>query len=392
MMDELPAIIHRLSLRLWCPDYGPKEEEELAQSGQKRKQQDVVDPLASPPQDAVDAYGNVFDSSEISALSLDGGAEIHSLFSQKNMLRLAALGDSQRTLSLFTPSIRDAVFRAWAGPSERSDGSSSGTPSLVRSHSASGSCATACSFSDSELPSPSSLVNLHSATTGLSLGAGRHSRSHGRKKKIRVVNLRRPKASVDLASESGDSASSTDPSIVGGSEAAFPTCIPEEHEELTTPHCSPNNRVRLRPREDSIDLGESPRILGPVIQSRPLESPRPSVSPTTQENLASVVELPALIVHEKSPELPLSFQSRQSASERNAWTFPSEKSSNITNVPSTYTTSHSQYYHAPSSGVIEQALLKIASEIVRRAGVEKSQPWESRSEREGTPPPAYEIQ
>ncbi|KAI5279717.1 ERMES complex subunit, partial [Ascosphaera acerosa] len=50
----------------------------------------------------------------IGALSLDSSVEMHALFSQRNLLRLAALADSQRTLSLFTPSIADAAFRACA--------------------------------------------------------------------------------------------------------------------------------------------------------------------------------------------------------------------------------------------------------------------------------------
>jgi mitochondrial distribution and morphology protein 34 len=397
MMEELPAIIHRLSLRLWCPDYGPKEEEFVLSTG-KMSQQDVVDPLASPPQDAVDTHGNVLDSSEILALSLDGGSEIHSLFSQKNMLRLAALDDSQRTLSLFTPSIREAVFRAWACPSERSDGSSpSGTPNLIRSHSAHGSLAAAYTFSDHEsgqLPSRPLLANLHSVTTGLSLGAGRHSRTHGRKKKTRVVNLRKPKTSDDLTSESSDSASATEPSIAGGSEPAIPTHIPEEpEEELITPPRSPNNRVRFRPREDSIDLGETPRNLKPVMQSRAFESPsRPSV---TQDSLAMAVEGWS-IVEEKTPELPQHSQVQQPTLKRNiSWNFPSEKSSRAadSSAPNP-SNSQPQYYQTSTGGVIEQALLmRIASEIVRRARDEKAnQSWENRSEREDIPPPAYGSQ
>jgi distribution and morphology protein 34 len=398
MMEDLPAIIHRLSLRLWCPDYGPKEEE-FAQSTEKMSQQDVVDPLASPPQDAVDAHGNVLNSSEISALSLDGGSEIHSLFSQKNILCLAALDDSQRTLSLFTPSIREAVFRAWACPSERSDGSSpSGTPNLIRSHSAHGSLATTYTFSDNEsgqLPSRPSLVNLHSVTTGLSLGAGRHSRTHGRKKKTRVVNLRKPKTTDDLASESGDGASATEPSIAGGSEPAIPTRIPEEpEEELITPPRSPN-RVRFRPSEESIDPGETPRNLKPVMQSRAFEPPlRSSVMQTAQGSLAKAVEEPSTIVEEKISELSQYSQSQQPALKRSniSWNFPSEKSSRASDSSAPHSSnSQLQYYQTSTGGIIEQALLmRIASEIVRRARDDKAnQPWESRSEREEAPPPAY---
>ncbi len=73
MMDELPAIIHRLSLQLWCPDQVPKEDEEV-----KEDSEPAVDPLATPPLDAVDAKGHLLDPAEISSLSLDGGAEVHS--------------------------------------------------------------------------------------------------------------------------------------------------------------------------------------------------------------------------------------------------------------------------------------------------------------------------
>ncbi|KAI5289771.1 ERMES complex subunit [Ascosphaera atra] len=73
------------------------------------------DPFLNPPSDPVDSAGHVLTSSEIGALSLDSSVEMHSLFSQKNLLRLAALADSQRTLSLFTPSIAEVAFRACTG-------------------------------------------------------------------------------------------------------------------------------------------------------------------------------------------------------------------------------------------------------------------------------------
>src|SRR5277367_2733488 len=66
MMDELPAIIHKLSLRLWCPEYKAQEDQEIAASAGKPEEV-AVDPFASPPQDAVDSRGNVVDASEISS-------------------------------------------------------------------------------------------------------------------------------------------------------------------------------------------------------------------------------------------------------------------------------------------------------------------------------------
>ncbi|KFY82813.1 hypothetical protein V500_10315, partial [Pseudogymnoascus sp. VKM F-4518 (FW-2643)] len=264
MMEELPAIIHRLSLRLWCPEYAAKEEEERLAEEKQKASEVATDPLASPPQDAVDSHGNVFDSREISSLSLEDGVEGHSLFSQKNLLRLGVLSDSQRTFSLFTPAIRDAVFRAWAGPGDRGDGSAITPPTLTRTHSAVNNGATTYTFSDHESegsvpPSRPSLSHLPSATTGLSLGAGRH-RTHGRKKRHRVVNLRKQVLN-DTLSEGGESETTdTDSSIMGGSEPIMSTRVPETpvEEPITPPH-SP--QVRFRPRLDSIDLGETPRTL-----------------------------------------------------------------------------------------------------------------------------------
>ncbi|KAK5280276.1 ERMES complex subunit, partial [Exophiala xenobiotica] len=120
LMDELPAIIHRLSLRLWVPEHNAQEERDLG-TAPTSKDEVVVDPLASPPQDPVDSTGAVLTPAEVASLSLDSSVETQSLFSRKNLIRLATLTDSHRTLSLFTPSIRDTVFRAWTGPLERGE-------------------------------------------------------------------------------------------------------------------------------------------------------------------------------------------------------------------------------------------------------------------------------
>ncbi len=402
MMEELPAIIHRLSLRLWCPEYRSREDEISVNTDGKLRDRDiVVDPFASPPQDAVDAHGNVLDAEEISSLSLEGRSETHSLFSQKNLLRLAALNDSQRTLSLFTPSIREAVFRAWAGPSERSDGSSpSATPNLIK-HSTHGSTGTTYTFSDngtenSQLPSRPSLVNLHSSTTGLSLGAGRHSRTHGRKKKNRVVNLRRSKTTDDSPSESGDSESATEPSIAGGSEPAIPTQIPEEpEEELITPPRSPN-RVRFRPREDSIDLGETPRRHRLTPRRLAEQESRAAVNMTTQDALMEAMDVPVAATEEKVPEPQITRPRPFAFSRTPSWIFPVEKSATSTSNSSIQYHPSSPFIEAPSGGIIEQAwMMKMAGELARRAQEEKAamaRGWDVRGERDDTPPPAYEVQ
>ena len=366
MMDELPAIIHRLSLQLWCPEYRVKEDEEKAQAA-KLEEEAPVDPFASPPQDAVDARGNILDASEISSLSLDGGSEIHSLFSQKNLLRLAALTNSHRTLSLFTPSIRDAVFRAWAGAADRNDSSGpSGavTPSLTRTLSNLGATSTIYTYgkgSDDghgQLPSRPSLVSLHTATTGLSLGAGRHSRSHAnRKKKTRVVNLRKSKTTDDILSESGDSETS---SAAPASEPLFAKGIPEEPEDgvLTPPRspCTSRLRTPVRPVKSPMTVPEG-TVSGP--------------SPST-ERPDSVAATSSSI---RSTNTSSSYNNEE-WSANSAYLDPAPTISN-----------------PAAPGILEQAwVLKMAGEIARRVHDGKAARegfWQS-DDREETPPPAYQ--
>ncbi|EFW99148.1 ddhd domain containing protein [Grosmannia clavigera kw1407] len=264
MMNELPAIIHRLSLQLWSPDQAPKEDSNATadDDGEVR-----VNPLADVPPDAVDAYGNPIDAGEISSLSTTGSPETQSLFSQKNLVRLAALTNSHRTLSLFTPGIREVVFRAWTRPVDRQDANGSGgtgssssppfsTPNLARynSYTAAATSTTATTttytFSDTgsqvhgHLPARPSMVSMGSVTTGLSLGANhsRHSKAYGgaRKKKTRVVNLRKSsdssssssKAPIGVGAPVSEVETGSDSVSVQGalSEPILPASIPEENE------------------------------------------------------------------------------------------------------------------------------------------------------------------
>lgn len=379
MMDELPAIIHRLSLRLWSPEHRAKEDQECAEQAGKPEDEEVpIDPFSSPPQDAVDARGNVLDANEISSLSLDGGSEIHSLFSQKNLLRLAALNDSHRTLSLFTPSIRDTVFRAWAGPSERNDLATGATtpvtPNLMRSHSTLGSTTYTFGNRDSDDGSLSSRPSFTSmpSTTGLSLGSGRSRSYANRKKKNRVINLRRSQTTDDIMSDSGDSETS---SAVPRSEPALASqpILEEPEDNIITPPRSPSGRVRFR--TSSIDLGDTPRKLR-LSNSRPM----PNLSPSNVPEEA-ILDTTSVIEKEEPvrPEYSRSYRP----------TFP--------NLDRQSTTSPNIFEQAPAlntaPGIVEQAwVMKMAGEIARRVHNEKASRegfWDNRG-REGSPPPAYQ--
>jgi mitochondrial distribution and morphology protein 34 len=373
MMDELPAIIHRLSLQLWCPDQIPKNDV-------KEDSEPAINPLATPPLDAVDANGHLLDSAEISNLSLDGGPEIQSLFSQKNLIRLAALTNSHRTLSLFTPGIEDITYRAKAGPVERPDANVSPpltTPTL-RSHSYQGS-ATTYTFSDTSsqdqgnLPSRPSLVSLHSATTGLSLGSGRHSKT-GRKKKTRVVNLRR-KAGSEASGEfdnnselSSETASTTGPM----SEPIMSSSIPEAPEdENLTPTTTPS-KVRFRA---PVDMTQAPPRS--PLATEALRAAPSALSSTDQWDATVPIRQPHPVKErsaskERSEENDKKSEDRKDTTARN---FRARRG------PQSDT----------SSTILEQAwIAKMAGEIARRVYDEKNRNPAFWDEREDSPPPAYE--
>ena len=395
LMDELPAIIHRLSLRLWVPEYRAKEDEEIARNAENPPPEETpVDPLASPPQDPVDMAGNTLDPSQIASLSLDSGAETHSLFSQKNLLRLSALTDSHRTLSLFTPGIRDAVFRAWAGPTERGESTAGHafTPNIPRSHSYAGNLSTTYTFSDGTDSGPRSarptLSSYGSAATGLTLGSNRSGKPHGgRKRKHRIVNLRRRNADTgDLESVSGEGSTISGAASSAPSEYATPEPVQEQEGELATPPKTPEKPQKQWQQSqgdfDGIDLRDTPpRLRNPTPQKPPWQdvdiTPRPSKLAEPSSSQQTLPRRPRL--HD-SPPL-----------QRQSYPLDRVQSSSST-TPIHHPKPPIQQPDAPLSGIWEQAwMTKIAGEIVRRAQDEKNadQAFWDRSDRGGSPPPAY---
>ena len=422
-MDELPAIIHRLSLRLWVPDYRAREDEELAQKAQNpTSEEQPVDPLASPPQDPVDSSGNVIDPSQIASLSFDTGPETHSLFSQKNLLRLAALTDSHRTLSLFTPGIRDAVFRAWAGPTEQGDSHTPFTPAMSRKHSSTGLASTTYTFqentdSNSHSVRPS-LTSFGSAASGLGVGSSRGGKSHGgRRRKHRVVNLRKRGTDRDeVESISGEG------STISGTVSSAPSDFAPQHpskeleDELVTPPRTPEKPAKPWQQSqndyDGIDLRETPpRLRYPTPrQSRQQEldpsTPRP---PLTTFPSNSTPKPPAFSIPSSSsssaphsatidslPQDPAAYplEKAQSGSSTMPFHATTPSSTNL-NFPLPYLETQSLNGANPSGRILEQAwMLKMAGEIARKISEEKNAGqglgWSSRNEVDEPPPPAYE--
>ncbi|KAK0736961.1 hypothetical protein B0T21DRAFT_383045 [Apiosordaria backusii] len=352
MMDELPAIIHRLSLQIWCPDQIIKEDEEQS----KETVDHTVNPLSTPPLDAVDAEGHLLDSAAISELSLEAGTETQSLFSQKSLFKLASLTSTQETSSLFTSSIKEVMFRAWAGPSDRVDTASTpgpATPSLHRTTSYTNGTAHTYTFSDTasqdqgNLPSRPSMVSLNSATAGLSLGSGRHSKA-GRKKKTRVVNLR-GKPTSEGGSEAGESSDAASTSTAPTSEPIMSHPILEVPEEDMPAN---SNKVRFG--------GSHPR--------------RPSFR--GDRETAKLSETPVPSIEINAPNTTRNQPSRQSPVD--------------IKVPADWTRPRAPSEISPSV-ILEQAwVMKMAGEIARRVYDEKNRNPQFWEERDDTPPPAYQ--
>ena len=414
-MDDLPAIIHRLSLRLWVPEYRAKEDEELAQNAQNPPvEEQPVDPLASPPQDPVDLSGNTLDPSQIASLSLESGTETHSLFSQKNLLRLAALTDSHRTLSLFTPGIRDAVFRAWAGPTERGESHTPFTPAMSRKQSDSALASTTYTFQDSAdsalRPVRPTLSSFNSAASGLGMGPGRGGKAHGgRRRKHRVVNLRKGGTNTDeLESVSGEG--STISGTVSSAPSEFAPQHPREEreDELTTPPKTPEKNPKpwqhVQDDFDGIDLRDTP----PRLRNPTPRQPKPQErNMSTSRIHSSTKQIHAL---GKPPDLPMSSSSNHPTTGvpptqqepviypmekgqpgSSAMPFHSHSSSSNLNISLPYPESTLNGAN-PSGRILEQAwMLKMAGEIARKINEEKATnpgPWH-RSGLDEQPPPAY---
>ncbi|KAH6610426.1 mitochondrial distribution and morphology 34 [Trichoderma cornu-damae] len=347
MMDELPAIIHRLSLQLWCPDQASKGVE----TPREETDEEGVNPLSSPPLDPVDANGNVLDPSAISEISLNGGGEMQSLFSQKNLLRLAALTDSHHTLSLFTPGIRDVVFRAWSGCADRTDVAtpSVSSPNRVRTNSHSGGTGTTYTFSDTgstlhgSISSRPSFVSVN-ASAGLGLGVGVRSRP-GRKKKNRVVNLRKTKSEAATPDNQSDAGADTPTTLVDVplSEPLADKSIPEEEERQDDPFAGD----AFNPQTLMSDIGEN--------------------SLTLEELTSALKDLKMLADATANSRRP----TPEKGSPRQT---PSAKGQ-------------------PSPDLLDQDwVMRMASEIARRVYDEKrSQQRGKWDESEDAPPPAYEA-
>jgi distribution and morphology protein 34 len=392
-MEDLPAIIHRLSLRMCSPEFQELETEERLDG--TKDDSATVDPLATPPQDAVDAFGNPLDESQISAISLDSSGEVHASFSQKNILRLAALSESQRTLSLFTPGIRDAVFRAWAGHSDRPE-SGAATPALTRGslsriqstfgsqRSATPSVASGSTGNDTHCSRPT-VSSTNSIPAGLSLGSGRSRAGGMRKRKKRVVDLRKNRDNVEPTDASAEV--HTPVASTYASETSSVVHEDRNADEPITPPMSPaKSGLLYEGKHGSLDAGDPTRVFDnaastdTLLPAAPLLSEPPKASRSKSKQRA-IYDDETIKPHSSSRRPPLSHNQIRQAQQSTSPLLRSLSFDRIasTSPPNAYTDS------ASSGGILEQAwMLKMAQEIARKVQDEKER---AASSRDGSPQP-----
>lgn len=402
-MEDLPAIIHRLSLRLWSPEFQELDAETEERLDGSRSTIAPIDPLSGPPQDAVDEFGNPIDASQMATLALDSSSEIHASFSQKNMLRLAALSQSQHTMSLFTPGIREAVFRAWASNPDRPD-SGTATPALTQSSlsriqstfasvkSNTSSVASGSTGQDTSASRPT-LSSSYSSAAGLSLGANRSRGHQMRKRKKRVVDLRKNRDTAD------DSGLPTKPTTPLGSTAASGTAsvlseepphhIDNEPTQATSPH------TPVQPLRSILEPGsatprfretEKPAPSDTLLPPAPILSdppkPKAKLANTTVHSLVETEQSHRPKPHARSASSrpPLSHSRLRSTQQASS---PLLRSLSFDKMPSLHTQMsaagagamsppYAESTTSSAGGILEQAwMLKMANEIARKVREEK---------------------
>lgn len=349
-MEDLPAIIHRLSLRLLVTEHAtPTADAEGITRNMSDDSDRPINPLATPSQKAQDAFGRPLEDDTFSLASEDV-PENYASFSQKNLLRLAALTDSHRTLSLFTSPIRDAVFRARAGAAEKAESSESATPgsriALSRRHSVAssvGSAASSHSWSET-LSTCSSIRQPLSTTSSTYSSIGSKSKLHSgqRRRKNRIVDLRHPSTVVE---------------------------VPETSARAVSPEISSMTEFTENEPNKGVSSHTSPSATKP--QEVPLHAPRPlpvrhfhrSISAATYQPTITGAQEPLAHVSHKTVKscMPAHSPSRAYSAEQSL----SPGADGLR--PS------APFNTGTSGGILEQAwMLKMANEISRKVRDEKA--------------------
>ncbi|KAI6871808.1 hypothetical protein KC323_g1746 [Hortaea werneckii] len=418
-MEDLPAIIHRLSLRLFNPEYQTAESQAPRKQVAEQKNKMSADPFASPSQRASEGIP----LGEDTDYGLNETNELYESSSQKNLLRLAALTESQRTLSLFTPGIRDTVYRAWASAADRDLANGANTPmhrptTLSRIQSTLGTqsgVSSSAPSQTSETASQGTHPGLQPSPSIYSLGS-RGSRPRGqRKKKHRIVNLRKNRdadatdAGSDAVSvssgytESASQSASRSASIPGTEPSSLPSSQVAREGEITTPHGSPQKK-KVGFEKDTVKREEGEA----TIRGRPPVTPHAPM-PWDDDNRADETPRASSFLPEKSRDektkpqrqqlprmqtlpsrpAPHAYQGSRPASavrsEKGGHISRSSSEVSLRNLaPSAFSPDS-----ANNGGILEHAwMVKMATEIAKRVADEKARQgaWSPQEEHDEAPP------
>jgi distribution and morphology protein 34 len=395
-MEDLPAIIHKLSLRMFNSEY------QVADIVQPKKNQTELRAHSDP-------FGSAasLGSDEDDSFTLDPPTETYATFSQKNLLRLAALSESQRTLSLFTPRVRDTVYRAWSNAGERKDAASgtitpthrTTTLSRIQSslgrHSAGSSIASENSGDVESHGTRPTLQSISSTTSLQSLGTSR-SRPRQRKRKNRVVDLRKKAVANDSGELASVASSYEDGSSVSGSHSNIPSAsgknsaeaTNEREGEIVTPPRSPTKRVGgqhdSKPTQHLVDITQPSSSQRPVT---PLQQPSHILEDDDPTPRASVV-LPARDTEKRPHRRDLPRMRTLPAKSKSMDISRSQSEANLSKLGASFG-------EGSTGGILEQAwMMKMAHEIANRVAEEKARGgmWRSSSPDDANgaeAPPAY---
>lgn len=405
-MDDLPEILHRLSLRYLTPE--SLERTELEERVCARDSDTAwLDPLNAPPHTLLHDVRGEIEGNPSSVLSNEASSEHHLTFSERNMAHLASLAATHRTLSLNTPIIRDAVFRAWTAPSSLGDHlgfstSLTSTKLLYRGAYSSGPSSSASSIVSGQegitrtsRPSLSTFTSFSGSTTS-------NGRSRQRQKKNRIVDLRRRNTDNVVATPTLNKARPTTPE----SQTGFPMLQPPEREgDVVTPPQTPPQTLKNKSKEKGNIFSQD------GLFRRGSDRPNNDVQETQEISVKDMAYLDtssstSLSATQSKPQLkpsarPSSNSARPSLIPYKSLSFLHNRSLDKSVAPPMLNLRNlnagNEETAAPSSagGVLEQTvLLKMAAEIARKMSEEKQvghdgAGWLTRAEAVDDAPPAY---
>ena len=380
-MDDLPAILHRLSLR-YCTLESLERKELEERVGARDVDTTWINPLAVPSSNGTRGDGE----DRLSSISSsEASSENHLTFSRKNMSRLAALSRTHHTLSLHTPAVKDAVFRAWTGPNDLSERLGIPSPFTLSKFANRGSFSSGPSSSASSVisgqegvsrgsrPSLGSFTSFSGSTT--SNGRTRH-----RQKKNRIVDLRRRNSHTGTATTT---TSELRPSTPEQPSDIF-TLRPGEREgDVTTPPQTPPRKRRDQNKVSPNDNGTE----APETAVKDMSYPNTSTSALSSTAPLEPSSKPIMNATRPSflPHRSLSFLHNRSLDKSSA-----PPMLNLRNISTS-----SEEAAASTSGILEQTmLLKMAAEIARKVNEQKQlggdeSAWLARTENVDDAPPAY---